>query len=174
MNKIFLLPVIIVVIAVCSCGSNEQSDVNKVDPEYKEHLTNVNNKLVRSEDEQIEDYIARYNWKMTKTGSGLRYFIYYNGNGLKSEAGMKATIKYKVDLISGVTVYDSEKDGLKSFEIGKAEVENGVEEAVMLMRVGDKAKVIIPSHLAFGLVGDDNKIPKRATLIYDLELVELF
>ena len=41
------------------------------------------------------------------------------------------------------------------------------------MKVGDKAKFIIPSHLAFGLLGDENKIPKRATLVYDVELIDV-
>ena len=69
--------------------------------------------------------------------------------------------------------YNSDKDGLKLIELGKAEVESGLEEGILLMKVGDKAKLVIPSHLAFGLLGDENKIPKRATLIYDVELVEI-
>jgi FKBP-type peptidyl-prolyl cis-trans isomerase len=43
----------------------------------------------------------------------------------------------------------------------------------MLMKEGEKAIFIIPSHLAFGLLGDENKIPKRATLVYDVELVQV-
>jgi FKBP-type peptidyl-prolyl cis-trans isomerase len=52
-------------------------------------------------------------------------------------------------------------------------VESGLEEVILFLKKGDRAKIIIPSHLAFGLVGDGNKIPAMATLVYDLELIEL-
>jgi len=57
--------------------------------------------------------------------------------------------------------------------VGHGGVESGLEEAVLLLHAGDKARIIIPSHLAYGLVGDDDKIPARATLIYEIELIEL-
>ena len=41
------------------------------------------------------------------------------------------------------------------------------------MKVGDIAKFILPSHLAFGLLGDEEKIPKRATLVYHVELLTI-
>ena len=41
------------------------------------------------------------------------------------------------------------------------------------MREGDKAKAIIPSHLAYGFIGDEKQIPKRATLIYDIEVLNV-
>jgi FKBP-type peptidyl-prolyl cis-trans isomerase len=43
----------------------------------------------------------------------------------------------------------------------------------MLMRTGSRAKLIVPSHLAFGLLGDLKKIPEQAVLVYDIELVEV-
>ena len=110
---------------------------------------------------------------MTKTGSGLRYLIYKKGNGEKAEVGKKVKISYEVRLINGTLIYSSKDTGPKEFIIGKSNAETGLEEALLLMRVGDRAKLIIPSHLAYGLHGDDNKIPKRATLIYDLELLSV-
>lgn len=110
---------------------------------------------------------------MNKTGTGLRYLIYKKGEGVKAEKEKFVKIKYKVNLITGTPCYSSEKEGPKEFLIGKAEVESGLEEGILLMRVGDKAKFIIPSHLAFGLLGDEDKIPKRATLVYDVELMDV-
>jgi FKBP-type peptidyl-prolyl cis-trans isomerase len=43
----------------------------------------------------------------------------------------------------------------------------------LLLRVGDKARFILPSHLAHGVPGDGVKIPRRATIIYDLELINI-
>jgi FKBP-type peptidyl-prolyl cis-trans isomerase len=52
-------------------------------------------------------------------------------------------------------------------------VESGLEEGILLLQEGDKARFIMPPHLAHGLIGDRDKIPARATIIYDLELVSL-
>jgi FKBP-type peptidyl-prolyl cis-trans isomerase FkpA len=52
-------------------------------------------------------------------------------------------------------------------------VEAGLEEGILLMHKGGKAKFILPSHLAFGLIGDQNKIPGKSTLIYDVNLIDL-
>jgi FKBP-type peptidyl-prolyl cis-trans isomerase len=70
-------------------------------------------------------------------------------------------------------VYDAERDGLKSFLIGKGGVESGLEEAILLMRKGDKARLVIPSHLAWGLLGDQKKIPPRTAIVYEMELLNL-
>jgi len=167
----FLLLFITVLMA--SCGQTEKPK-SYIDPEkIKEPLIKVNHQLVGNEAEDIENYIARYHWKMEKTGTGLRYFIYKKGNGIKAEKNKYAKIKYKVNLINGEPCYSSDKEGPKEFLIGKAEVESGLEEGILLMKVGDKAKFIIPSHLAFGLLGDEKKIPKRATLVYDVELIDV-
>jgi FKBP-type peptidyl-prolyl cis-trans isomerase len=52
-------------------------------------------------------------------------------------------------------------------------VENGLHEAIQYLRVGDKAKIILPSYLAHGLTGDSDKIPPMASVLYDIELVEI-
>ena len=173
MKKFLTLTLIVLSLFVLSCGNNDSKN-NTVNPEkYKADLEKVNKTLVTKENEDIDDYIARHEWKMNKTGTGLRYNIYKSGNGKKPKERDKVVIRFKVNLINGTECYNSDKDGLKQIDIGMAEVESGLEEGIMLMKTGDKARLIIPSHLAFGLLGDDNKIPKRATLIYDVELVEI-
>ncbi|HVA97909.1 MAG TPA: FKBP-type peptidyl-prolyl cis-trans isomerase, partial [Bacteroidia bacterium] len=69
--------------------------------------------------------------------------------------------------------YSSDTEGLKSFLIGEDQVETGLHEAIQLMHVGDKALFIIPSFLAAGMVGDKEKIPPKATVVYEIELVSL-
>lgn len=157
-----------------SCGNDTSITPENDTLSYKDPLLNVNKDLVKKENAEIDAYIARYQWEMKKTGTGLRYLIYEQGKGTKADTGMRVEIRFRVNLISGQVVYDSKTDGMKTFMLGKAEVESGLEEGIMLMKVGDKAKLIIPSHLAFGLLGDENKIPKRATLVYDVELVSVY
>jgi FKBP-type peptidyl-prolyl cis-trans isomerase len=136
-------------------------------------IVNYNRGVVRTEDQQIEDFISRYNWKMIKTGTGLRYLIYKKGKGEKAGKGKIAVIGYTLRFLNGNLCYSSDKEGLKEFKIGYGNVESGIEEGILLMHVGDRAKFIVPSHLAFGLLGDQNKIPQQATLVYDIELVKL-
>jgi FKBP-type peptidyl-prolyl cis-trans isomerase FkpA len=52
-------------------------------------------------------------------------------------------------------------------------VESGLHEGILYMNEGSKALLVIPSHLAHGLVGDMNKIPPKSTIVYDIELLEL-
>jgi len=136
-------------------------------------LVNYNRGIILTEDQQIEDFVARYSWKMSKTGTGLRYFIIKKGQGVKTVKGKVAVIRYTLRLLNGNLCYSSDKNGLKEFKIGYGGVESGVEEGILLMHVGDRAKFIVPSHLAFGLLGDQNKIPQHAALVYDIELVQI-
>jgi len=158
-----------------SCGSSDdQKKTNVVDPKkYDTTLVKVNKTLVKNEDDQISNFIERHQWKMQNSGTGLRYMIYSKGSGIKAEKGKHAVINFTVKLITGDVVYSSKQDGAKDILIGKSDEISGLEEGLLLLHVGDKARFIIPSHLAFGLLGDENKIPKRATLVYDVELTEI-
>jgi len=164
---------ILVALFVVSCNENPSPKQNPNPSELKETLMEVNKKLVKSENRDIEAYIKRYGWEMKKTGTGLRYMIYKHGNGEKATTGKIANLNYKVGLLDGSICYSSEEFGPKIFRIGKGGVESGLEEGILFLRVGDHVKFILPSHLAFGLVGDSNKIPAKATLVYDIELIEL-
>jgi FKBP-type peptidyl-prolyl cis-trans isomerase len=158
-------------LAGCVENTPEEKKLNLKD--YKEPLMEANRHVVRTESQHITDLISRYKWDMQESGSGLRYMIYKDEEGPHAEKGQTAVIEYTVKLITGDLVYSSDVDGTKTFIIGKGEVVSGLEEGILLLNVGDEAKFIIPSHLAFGLVGDGNLIPPKATLIYDVKLLEL-
>jgi len=161
--------------SMSACNRDTQQQQEKVqNPEqYKEQLVDVNKTMVENESEEIEKYIKRHNWEMMNTGTGLRYMIYQQGRGEAATTGKIAVIKFKVNLLDGTECYSSDKTGPKEFQIGKGGVESGLEEGIKLLKIGDKAKFILPPHLAHGLTGDNNKIPARATLVYDVELVQL-
>lgn len=158
-------------ILLLSCN-NEKIENNKLSPEIDNNvLINTNRIVTKSEDEQINDYIKRYQYQMIVTGSGLHYQIYNNGIGRKIKLGDIIQLKYESKLLNGQPCYSSNKDGIKIFETGKAQVEKGLEEAVLLMNFGDKARIILPSHLAFGLMGDLNKIAKKQVIVYNIEIL---
>jgi FKBP-type peptidyl-prolyl cis-trans isomerase len=156
-------------------GCNDNSGNGKVKRKYvpEKSLIKANRYLARTEKETIDNYIARHKLKMKSTGTGLRYMIIEHGNGPKAKKGDVAVIDYTVRLITGDVVYSSKQSGEKVFEIGRGGVESGLEEGILLLKKGDKAKFILPSHLAFGLHGDDNKIPPKMPIVYDVELKDL-
>lgn len=175
MLKIVAVPLLIILSSMSGCNRDTQQHPEKVEnPEqYNEQLVNVNKGMVQKESEEIENYIKRHNWEMQSTGTGLRYQIYKHGTGEAATDGKIAVLKYTLNLLDGTECYSSDKTGPKEFRIGKGGVESGLEEGIKLLKVGDKAKFIFPPHLAHGLTGDDDKIPARATLVYDVELVQL-
>lgn len=135
-------------------------------------LVKYNREIVKSESQEIDDFISRYHWNMQTSSTGLRYMIYEKGSGGKACKGQVAVINYTLKLLNGQSVYSSEVSGPREFTIGAGSVENGLEEGVLLLHTGDHAKLIVPSHLAFGLLGDLKQIPERAVLVYDIELVQ--
>ncbi|NPD45428.1 MULTISPECIES: FKBP-type peptidyl-prolyl cis-trans isomerase [unclassified Lentimicrobium] len=174
MKVSFFIFIILLSLVSCQNHENDQKPKNRLSNKViKDKLVKTNQFLVKAEEQNIIDYIARHQYKMTETGSGLFYEIYKKGRGVQAEKGKVAVLNFSISLLNGKTIYRSEEKGVKEFLIGKGRVESGLEEGILLLHVGDRARIIIPSHLAFGLLGDLNKIPEKATIIYDLELVNL-
>ncbi|MFH0893177.1 MAG: FKBP-type peptidyl-prolyl cis-trans isomerase [Bacteroidota bacterium] len=172
--KINILITLLFTLFLAACGGDTETKKPDVDyNQVRDPLINANKMINQSEEDQIKGYIKRHQLMMEKTTSGLRYQIYFEGKGSKVEKFCRVKLKYRLSLINGVECYNSEKDGMKEFNVGTGEVENGLNEAVLLMKQGDKARLIIPSHLGFGLVGDEDKIPAKAILIYDLEVFQV-
>lgn len=136
-------------------------------------LLNFNRQVVQDESQEIADFILRYHWKMTTTQTGLRYMIYKSGTGHTAKKGDVVSILYNVHLLNGDLVFSTDPLNPFKFEIGKRRVPIGLEEGVMMMKTGEKAKLIVPSHLAFGLIGDLDKVPNRAILVYDVEICQI-
>ncbi|MBN2892703.1 MAG: FKBP-type peptidyl-prolyl cis-trans isomerase [Bacteroidales bacterium] len=166
-----ILPILIALI-LFSC-QNEEKKEKKDWSKINNQLIDVNKYLVQEDVERIESYIKRNEWNMTQTETGLWYEIYENGNGKQAEENDIATMNYSVELLDGTVCYSSDSLGTMTFKIGKGNVESGIQEGILLLKVGDKARFIIPPYLAHGLLGDDNKIPVRSIIVYNVELLSL-
>ena len=108
------------------------------------------------------------------TKSGLRYQIIQNGSGITPEKNNTVSVHYKGQLIDG-TVFDSsyKRNQPIEFKLGVGQVIPGWDEGVSLLKVGDKARFVIPSYLAYGSQGAGGVIPPNANLIFDVELVKI-
>lgn len=109
-----------------------------------------------------------------KTESGLRYQIIQSGSGQKAEQGKQISVHYKGQLADG-TVFDSSYQRKQpiDFTVGIGQVIKGWDEGLQLLQVGDKARLVIPSHLGYGSQGAGGVIPPDATLIFDVELMDV-
>jgi len=139
------------------------------------HSVDFNQELTIREQIQIKLFLDHNtSLKMNLSNSGLRYMIYKKGPGKElAIAGQLATIKIKISLLDGTICYITKDAEYEHFGIEKSEKELGIHELVTYMRVGDKAKAILPSYLGHGLLGDRQNIPPQSVLYIDVELIEL-
>ena len=109
-----------------------------------------------------------------KTESGLRYKMIQKGSGKKAENGKTVSVHYEGSLENG-KVFDSSYPRKKpiEFKLGIGQVIEGWDEGIALLKVGDKARFVIPSDLAYGPSGAGGVIPPNATLIFDVELMDV-
>lgn len=156
-----------------ACGENEPEQTPEINWD-QEKSTKMNKELAIEEQIQIKLFLEQHkDWEVEKTGSGLQYYIYHKGIGDQAQEGLIAQVEMNVSLLDGTECYKTKSDEYEEFLIDKSNIETGVQEGIKKMRIGDKAKLIIPSHLAHGLIGDLNKIPPLTTIIVDIHLIGL-
>lgn len=108
------------------------------------------------------------------TTSGLKYIDLLEGTGPSPRTGQLISVHYTGTLEDG-TKFDSSRDRGQPYEfrIGTGSVIKGWDEGLMTMKVGGQRKLIIPSQLGYGPRGSPPKIPGNATLLFDVELMQV-
>jgi FKBP-type peptidyl-prolyl cis-trans isomerase len=153
---------------------DKKEDVSQGVNWSSEHSTQFGETITKEEDVAIKLFLKqRKDWNITSTGTGLRYWIYEKSDGKLAQEGDIVKVEFKVKLLDGTLCYQTDKDEYSVFKVDKSDVETGVQEGIKYMREGEKAKLIIPSHLGHGLIGDLDKIPPMQVLLVDLFLKEI-
>ena len=108
------------------------------------------------------------------TASGLKYEDTKVGTGAEAKAGQTAVVHYTGWLTNG-TKFDSSKDRGQpfSFPLGGGRVIKGWDEGVQGMKVGGVRKLTIPPNLGYGAQGAGGVIPPNATLVFEVELLDV-
>jgi FKBP-type peptidyl-prolyl cis-trans isomerase len=124
--------------------------------------------------EEGEKFLADNKVKqgVTTTASGLQYRVLKLGNGRTPTASSTVTVHYTGKLING-KVFDSSVQRGQPTSFGVSQVIRGWTEALQLMREGDKWLLYIPYDLAYGAGGAGGDIPPFATLIFEVELINI-
>ena len=106
------------------------------------------------------------------TESGLQYEILEAGDGAVPTAEDTVEVHYRGTLMDG-TEFDSSYSRNQTASFGVTQVIPGWVEALQLMPVGSKWKLVIPSELAYGAGGAGGTIGPNATLIFEVELISI-
>jgi FKBP-type peptidyl-prolyl cis-trans isomerase len=166
--SLLVLPVLFLVIS-CS-GSGGGNTGSPVVPD-REDVEEANRYLVQKDRERVENYIERRGIDMQMTQSGLWFMITDSGAGNLIKTDDRILIEYNCELLDGTEVYSSVDKGPREIVIGKTNTEAGLDEGLRMLRGGSEAFFIIPSYLAHGLLGDGEKIPPRAVVVYSIRVI---
>lgn len=131
-------------------------------------------KRIAAQKEAAEAEMEKLAAGFDKTESGLRYKMIQKGSGKQAEKGKTVSVHYEGSLDNG-KVFDSSYPRKRpiEFKLGVGQVIEGWDEGIALLQVGDKARFVIPSHLGYGSAGAGGVIPGDATLIFDVELMDV-
>jgi FKBP-type peptidyl-prolyl cis-trans isomerases 1 len=109
----------------------------------------------------------------TRTDSGLLYLVRARGSGPTPRVGDEVIAHYDGRLLDGTPFDSSYRDGTPlTFRVGIGKVIKGWDEAFLTMNKGEKRTLIIPHWLAYGIDGRRPNIPPRATLVFEVELID--
>ncbi len=120
---------------------------------------------------EMQALLEKHSEGFQQTESGLRYKILSAGKGPKPSQGDRVSVHYEGSLLDG-TMFDSsvQRGEPIEFLLGVGQVIPGWDEGIQLLRVGDKARLLIPSELAYGSRGAGGVIPPNAALLFDVSL----
>jgi FKBP-type peptidyl-prolyl cis-trans isomerase len=125
--------------------------------------------LQKKEKETLDKFITDNKITIAPLPSGLYYIEQVEGKGIKIDSGCQVIYNVKISMVSGKQVFG--QDSMK-FVYGKRPDMTGFLEGIKLMKKGGKARLILPSQLAFGEHGY-REIPPYTSIIYDVQVVDV-
>jgi len=155
----------------------------------KAYYSDVVAKVKKREPAKIEKFVADNNLKVTKTASGLNYYVTKAATGATPAVGDTAVVNYTGKIMGQTKFFETSVKEIamtdkKTFNptrpygpirvaVGTRGVIPGWDEGLALMHKGEKVTLIIPSDLAYGEQGMMPVIPPFSTLVFDMELVDI-
>lgn len=131
-------------------------------------------KARKEEANKIANYLRTNNITVAPKASGLYYIEKEKGTGKPVEIGKKVKVHYTLYNLSGKMIQSSKDSGQPfEFTVGQGQVIKGWDEALTYMREGAKAKIILPSEIAYGATERGPDIPAYSTLVFDIEVLEV-
>jgi len=170
--KLLLIGMIGASLVLVSCGKKTDEPADVDHPSMDDSAEVITDQPEEVAEEVPETTINVSEGGMVTTDSGLKYEDIQVGTGESPQKGDKVTV---TGWLEDGTKFDSSVDrGVPfNFTIGMGQVIRGWDEGVMTMQIGGKRKLTIPPELGYGPRGAGGVIPPNATLIFDVELLEV-
>jgi FKBP-type peptidyl-prolyl cis-trans isomerase len=155
-------------------GNKITVDPQQYGPKVNEFLRARMQAKAAVEKKKSDDYLSKAakDKSFTKTASGLLYSVEKSGNGSKPKATDKVRVNYEGRLVDG-KVFDSSYARGTPAEFTLNQIIPCWSEALQLMKVGSKAKLVCPPDLAYKDRGFPPSIPPQAVLLFDIELLDI-
>lgn len=152
-----------------ACKSERNPPKQMLEKQQALTILEYNQMLVDRTSKMMQEYVDSSLISYSETGTGLYVSELLSLNRVKPSIDTRVEVSYKVTVMQNGYSYAKKENGLvKTLSI------KGIKEAVQLMEEGEKAQLLIPPHLAFGIRGDGNKIVPAAVLIVELQLIKIY
>jgi FKBP-type peptidyl-prolyl cis-trans isomerase len=123
------------------------------------------------DNELIQDYIKKTNWKPTGSKDGVYYEILKEGSGANVKVTDTVTVNYKGSLLSDGSIFDQTKDKPATFPLNR--LIKGWQIGVPMCKVGGTVRIVIPSAMAYTIRSRSKLIPPNSVLVFDIEVVDV-
>ena len=159
-----------------SCTKKYQSRVTHEYDVSKDVLIEANRTIIQNEENKIDSILVHSTTIFIKDSSGIRLFIEPNNHTFdtKPKDGDNVLIAYNCVLFEDHSlINDDILIDTISFQIGYSKQMRGLNYAIKRMKTGDKAKIVIPSYLGFGMSGYGKTVPPYSTLLLNVQLLKI-
>ena len=175
---------LLIIVCLISCQNTYQEKVRitEFNTRNTDFLIDVNKKFLESEEKQIDSILQYSNYNFDKKKSGLRIWIDKSLRDVDSpyaKKGNQVQFLFECVLLNGNIqilnnhIYTGYLTDTVSFKLGFSKQMQGLNYAIKLLKVGDKAKIIIPSYIGFGGSGFGKSVPPHSTLLLNVQLLNL-
>jgi len=167
---------IILLSALLAAGCREVPTYDIAAPKgdtLKENMISANRIIAKSEAQQIDAYLERRGWDKARIANGVWVAEYENSEmPLGAAIGYEDTValRYRVETLGGEEIYAWSAD---TVVCGRLKPTRGLDAALRTLHAGATARVIVPSEMAYGVVGDGDRIRSRTVLVYTVEIVDV-
>ncbi|MGC9150311.1 MAG: FKBP-type peptidyl-prolyl cis-trans isomerase [Microbacter sp.] len=160
---------------ISACSQSPQLPSNKVPPDDEnEKLIVLNKAIVHTETDQIQAYIRQHHLTTVKSPYGFWYVVLKEGKGSIPQNDDVVAYQYAMSLLDGTACYSNLRTHqISRLRVGHTTMIRGVELGLMTMKPGGESLFIIPSNLAYSVLGDRHLIPPYSPLVVSLKLIDI-